>query len=82
MDFEADFPDDAAEFAGDGDFDFVVMHEAFAEVGGAEVEAVLGSPGFFFDPARESFLALGEVVSDAGFFAVMGGAFDHDPAGV
>ena len=82
MDFIANFPDDAAELAGDGDFDFIMMHEAFAEVAGAEVEPILCLPGFFDDPSREACLSGGEMGSDARFFAVVGGAFDHDPAGV
>lgn len=77
--FEADFPKDSGEFAGDGDFDFVMMHEAGLEFFETGAEAVLRFPGDFFDPFRLAFLALGEGAGDFGRDAVVGGAFDEHP---
>jgi hypothetical protein len=48
----AEFPDEGGEFAGDGGFDLVVVHAAFAQQGEAVAEAGLGFPGEFLDPAR------------------------------
>jgi hypothetical protein len=42
--FEADLPDHSGEFAGDGDFDFVIMHQAFLKGLVTGIEAVLGLP--------------------------------------
>ena len=48
----AEFPDEGGELAGDGGFDLVVMHAAFAQHGEAVTQARLGLPGEFLDPAR------------------------------
>jgi len=52
LDFVSDFPDHAAELTGYGYFDFVVMHESFAQTTRAQVEAVLRCPGDLTDPTR------------------------------
>ena len=44
LQLEADLPDDTGKFAGDGDLDFVVMHEPLLELHEAAVETVLGLP--------------------------------------
>ena len=78
--FISDLPDHSAQLSCDGDFDFVVMHQAFAQGGKAKIEPVLGRPRDLTNRSRESLLANGEVGSHSWFFAVVGGAFDHDPA--
>ncbi len=82
LDLVADFPDDAAQLACYCDFDFVVMHEPFAQIGEAQVEAVLRGPGFLQNPTLQSFLAGSEADSDSWLLAVVCGAFNEDPAGV
>ena len=82
MHLEADFPEDSGEFAGDGHFAFVMMHEAGLEFFEAGAEAVLRLPGDLFDPFRLAFLALGEGAGDFGRHAVVGGAFDEHPTEV
>ena len=42
--FHADLPKHSGKFAGDGHLDFVVVHEALAQLGEAQMEAVLGLP--------------------------------------
>ena len=37
LDLVSEFPDHPAQFAGDGDLDLVVMHEAFAQAAETEV---------------------------------------------
>jgi hypothetical protein len=52
LNFIPDFPDHAAKLTGDGYFDFVVMHESFAQTAGTQVEAVLCFPRDLADPTR------------------------------
>ena len=82
MHLEADFPEDSGKFAGDGDFDFVMMHESGLEFFEAGAEAVLCLPGDLFDPFGLTFLTLGEGAGDFGRDAVVGGAFDEHPTEV
>lgn len=82
FDLGAEFPDKATEFAGDRDFDFVVMNLAFSKVAEAMTQACLGSPGEVLDPRRGAYLSGGELRADFGRNSVVGRLFDEDPAGV
>ena len=79
MHFESNFPDDSGEFAGNGNFDLVMMHQAGLEFFEACAETILRFPGDLFDPFRLAFLALGEGAGDLGWNSVVGGAFDEHP---
>ena len=78
----AELPDEGDELTGDGGLDLVVMHAAFAQQREAVAEAGLGFPGEFLDPAWGVALSLGELWTDLGRDAVVGGLFDEEPAGV
>ena len=82
FDSSSELPNKGGEFAGDGDFDFVVMELALFEHFEAVTETGLSLPGEFFDPSGGSFLSLGKLSADFGRNAVVGGLFDKDPAGV
>ena len=82
FDLGAEFPEEPAEFAGDGDFDFVVVELAFSQRAEAVTEAHLGGPGEFPHPACAGFLSGGELGADLGRDAVVGGLLNEDPAGV
>ena len=75
-----DFPDDSGEFAGDGNLDLVMVHEALLELDVAGVEAVLRLPGDFPDPPRLVFLAHGERGADRHALAVVDGKLNKYPA--
>ena len=68
-------PDEAAEFAGDGDLGFVAGQAPGQQATEAQVEAVLGFPAQGADFWWLAFLAAGEFLADLGRQDVVLGAF-------
>jgi hypothetical protein len=74
LDFVSYFPYNSGEFAGDGGFDFIIMHEPGLEFFITNVETVLGFPRNFFNPVRLAFLTFGKGGGDFGVAAIVSGA--------
>lgn len=64
------FPDEGAEFTGDGDDAFAVADSAGPEVAVAFTQAFLHAPGEGFDFVGLTVLALGECGADFGLPSV------------
>ena len=80
FDLGAEFPKEGGEFAGDGDFRFIVMKLALGTGAMAFVESLLGAPGELTNPLWDVGLPFGKGRADLGWIAVVGGALDEDPA--
>ena len=68
-------PEEAAEFAGDGDLGFVAGQAPGQQAGEAQVEAVLSFPAQGADLWRLALLTAGEFLTHLGRPEVMLGAF-------
>ena len=68
-------PDEAAEFAGDGDFGLVALEASGQEAVKAQVQPVLSFPTELPHFERLAFLASGQFFADLGWQEVMLGAF-------
>ena len=80
FDFGAQFPEERAQFTGNGHLDLVVMELTFSQCVEAMAQAGLGSPGEFLDPSRCGFLACGKLSADFRRNSIVGSLFDEDPA--
>ena len=68
-------PDEAAEFAGDGDFGFVALETPGQEAIKAQVQPVLSFPTELSHFGRLAFLASGQFFADLRRQEIMLGAF-------
>ena len=77
-----ELPDEGAEFACDGDDDFLFTFATRFEPDITFVEPVLHTPGDRFDVFGLAFLAFAQRSTDLWGFAVVLGTFDKHPSGV
>ena len=77
-----ELPDEGAEFACDGDDDFLFTFATRFEPDITFVEPVLHTPGDRFDVFGLAFLAFAQRPTDLWGFAVVLGTFDKHPSGV
>lgn len=75
-------PNEADEFPGDGDEDFVAMESPGGQFVEPAVETVLGFPAGFEDQVRLAFLPPGQLFAHLRRLGVVLGTFNEQPAGV
>ena len=82
VDLVVEFPDEGAEFPGDGDNGLLFALAAGLESDVALVEAVLHSPGELFDLPLLALLSFAQGAGDLGSLAVVQGTLHEHPSGV